>query len=126
MKAVKDRKIKQGEKVFVYFNLHKHLFSVRSLEGENKGKVIAHAEKVSLNDCTFKVSEKMRQRVIQKRQKNVHAGVVGTLDLLFESEKGETEITYDPYKYPTFVYKKDKMPIYNAKHVYLENKKVYI
>lgn len=66
-------------KVFVYFNLHKKLFSIKALEGSNKGRVIAHSSSVSLKDASCKVSEAGRQRVIKEKRKNVHAGVVGTL-----------------------------------------------
>lgn len=126
MQPVKNRTMKNGEKVFVYYNLHKHVFSIKSLEGENKGKVVAYAEKVALKDCEFKVSEKGRQKVLEKRQKRVHAGVVGKIDLTFEGEKGETEVTYNPYYYQTFVYKQNERPIYKTHYAYLENKKVYI
>lgn len=64
-------------KVFVYWNLHKNLWSVKSLEGFHKGKVIARLSSVNLKNCIFKVSEAGRQRVLQT--KNVHAGVVGYL-----------------------------------------------
>jgi hypothetical protein len=64
-------------KVFVYFNLHKKVWSVKALEGPNKGRVVAHRNALSLYHCTFKVSEAGRQRVIREQRKNVHAGIVG-------------------------------------------------
>ena len=64
-------------KVFVYFNLHRKLFSVKALEGPDKGKVIGHTTYLWLKDVTFKVSEAGRQRVLREKRKNVHAGVVG-------------------------------------------------
>ena len=92
-------------KVFVYFNLHRKCFSVKALEGEFKGRVIAHASYVSLHDCTFKVSEAGRQRVLSEKRKNVHAGVVGQLvNLTFVGEEDKflyTENTYRfAYQYP--------------------------
>lgn len=66
-------------KVFVYFNLHKKCFSIKALEGEQKGRVIIHAESAGLLNVTFKVSEAGRQRVLREKRKNVHAGVVGDL-----------------------------------------------
>ena len=66
-------------RVFVYFNLHKKCLSVKALEGESKGRVIAHADSVELVNATFKVSQAGRQRVLRERRKNVHAGVVGTM-----------------------------------------------
>lgn len=64
-------------KVFVYFNLHKKVFSVRAMEGENKGRVIAHTTTVELRDAVFKVSQAGRERVLKEKRKNVHAGVQG-------------------------------------------------
>lgn len=73
-------------RVFVYFNLHNGRWSIKALSGRFKGCVIAHAREVMLRDVTYKVSEAGRQRVLQEQRKNVHAGVVGTL----EAFKGET------------------------------------
>lgn len=66
-------------RVFVYFNLHKKCWSIRAMEGNQKGRVIAHAQAVELANCTFKVSEAGRQRVLREKRKNVHAGVVGDI-----------------------------------------------
>lgn len=102
-------------RVFVYFNLHRKIWSVRALEGENKGRVIEHATDLCLFDCTFKVSEAGRQRVLREKCKNVHAGVVGTIvcalpdELLFSRR-----ITYDPYQYESFVDFDTKAPQYKA------------
>lgn len=43
-------------KVFVYYNLHKKCFSVRAMEGEQRGRVIAHRDMISLTDAVFRVS----------------------------------------------------------------------
>lgn len=90
-------------KAMVYWNLHKKLWSIKALEGEHKGRVIAHSDAFTLTDCVFKVSEAGRQRVLRERKKNVHAGVVGTLASLGPSPTdGGTAITYSPYRGPTF------------------------
>lgn len=93
-------------KVFVYYNLHKKVWSVKALEGENKGRVVAYGELVTLANAKPKVSEKGRQRVLRERRKNVHAGVVGELleelpDLKFRKEV--VTPTYNPYKGDKFV-----------------------
>jgi len=113
-------------KVFVYFNLHRKLFSIKALEGDMKGRVIAHRQHVLLNDATFKVSEAGRQRVIRERRKNVHAGVSGTW---FEDDvQGKTSafigingsaIMYNPYRYSTFVHLYGEHPITSARLVAL-------
>ncbi len=67
-------------KVFVYWNLHRKCWSIKSLAGTFKGKVFAHARELDLANVVFKVSEAGRQRVLREGKKNVHAGAVGTLE----------------------------------------------
>lgn len=93
-------------RVFVYRNLHKDCWSVKALEGLNKGRVIAHMKDVTLWNCTFKVSEAGRQRVVREQRKNVHAGVVGYIDDSLHGWNAVTStipVTYNPYKYDSFV-----------------------
>jgi hypothetical protein len=123
-------------KVFVYFNLHRKCFSIKALEGENKGRVVAHRDAVLLFDCTFKVSEAGRQRVLRERKKNVHAGVVGIWaeDSAFTATHDRvmmygTPITYNPYKYDSFVHLFGEHPIKTGRLVALtvnENKRSII
>ena len=94
-------------RVFVYYNLHKHLWSVKALEGENKGRVIAHRKTVWLTDAKPKVSQAGRLRVLKEKRKNVHAGIVGQWrdgDMPLVSKGCWVPVTYNPYKYETFVY----------------------
>jgi hypothetical protein len=109
-------------KVFVYFNLHKRCFSIKALEGINKGRVIAHKHNVVLYDATFKVSEAGRQRVIREQRKNVHAGVSGTwLNQLHDWRTVELaqmtgqSVMYNPYKYDSFVTTASKHPVKTAR-----------
>jgi hypothetical protein len=123
-------------KVFVYFNLHRKCFSIKALEGKNKGRVVAHRDDVLLFDATFKVSEAGRQRVLRERKKNVHAGVVGIWDEtgtdLISIDRVNTigtPITYNPYKYDTFVHLYGLHPIKTGRLVALtvsENKRSHI
>lgn len=113
MKFLRDynEKTAQGLRVFVYYNLHKSVFSVKALEGTHKGRVIAHSRTVWLADAISKVSEAGRQRVLLERKKNVHAGIVGRLAAgLGDGQFIFDELTYNPYKYETFVSIKDKKP----------------
>lgn len=105
--------------VFVYFNLHKKLWSVRSVK---TGKVIAHVRHIRLKDVTFKVSEAGRQRVLREKRKNVHAGVLGTvvedweqIPLFIKPEP----VTYNPYKYSSFVTCASQTPIETAEQAVL-------
>jgi hypothetical protein len=66
---------------FVYRNLNDKCWSVKALEGPNKGRVVLHARYIAVTgrDGGFKVSETGRQRVLREKRKNVHAGVVGSI-----------------------------------------------
>jgi len=113
MDVFKDRKISECTKVRVYFNLHTKRWSIKAMEGEHKGKVVAHADRVYLQGCKFIVSKAGRERVIKEQKKNVHAYVEGNIILKMSSEdcaawyspyNGEwKQAYYNPYKTETFV-----------------------
>lgn len=115
--------------VFAYYNLRRKLFSVKALEGSHKGLVIAHEPIVEMSNCTFKVSQAGRKRVLATRRKNVHAGIQGhligypsravTLEKALEGHGFAFNIArYNPYKYDTFV-DEDGDPVLQAKNVVL-------
>lgn len=110
-------------KHFVYRNLRTKTWSLRS----PKRIVVDHPTEIWLDDVTFVVSQKIRQRILQTKRKEVHAGAKGnvtchTKDLLSKM----IEVTYNPYKYKSFVRVSDETPIMNAKLVFLDsNKKVW-
>ena len=113
--------------VFVYYNLHRKLWSIKCLDaGPNKGKVVAHRTEVVLESPKPKVSEAGRQRVLKEKQKNVHAGLVGVWRdrkvLLAEGDN----ITYNPYKYDTFVYADTKAPFTGASIAMMLNREVIV
>jgi hypothetical protein len=112
-----------GKKVMVYYNLHKHTFSVTY-----DNKVIIHADYVKLGDVEFRVRQGGKEKVRQEKSKNVHAFVIGTLldyceypcDDIPSSPSGKI-VTYNPYKHNSFVYKGSEKPVYNAKEVDMIN-----
>lgn len=118
-------------RVFVYYNLHRKLWSVKALEGENKGRVIAHERSVLLADATGKVSQAGRERVLREKRKNVHAGIVGELIAtgpkaslgVAETIHGEraiwNKITYNPYRYSSFVFTTSEVPYHGSRRVFL-------
>ena len=61
-------------RVEVYFNLHKKVFSVRSVM---TGRVILHTDKVHISNPKFVVRKSGRDKVLRERKKNVHAFVRG-------------------------------------------------
>ena len=101
-------------KVRLYRNLKirdKRAWSIMAQEGPKKGRVIDIVSGAVIENATFKVSESGRQRVIREKSKNVHAFVEGELvsSTPLESDRtptrptGYAPVTYDPYKFSTFM-----------------------
>jgi hypothetical protein len=112
-----------GKKVMVYYNLHKHTFSVTY-----DGKVIMYADYVKLGDVEFRVRKGGKEKVRLEKSKNVHAFVIGKLLDYCEYPCDELPVTdsnrivtYNPYKHDSFVYKQSEEPIYVAKEVDIIN-----
>ncbi len=104
-------------KVEVYFNLHKKLFSVRDCK---TGRVVDRVCNIWIEDPEFVVRKAGREKVLREKKKNVHAFVRGKWiqNLLVEDaskildhRKHSQEVTYNPYKYDSFVTKHDAKPI---------------
>ena len=114
-----------GKKVMVYYNLHKHTFSVTY-----DSKVIMHADYVKLGDVEFRVRKGGKERVRSEKSKNVHAFVIGKLLDYCEypceempSSSSDKVVTYNPYKHDTFVFKNTEEPVYRAQEVDMINSK---
>lgn len=112
-------------KVEVYFNLHKKCLSVRSLEGHDKGRVIAHVDAINLFDATFAVQPAGRDKVRREGRKNVHAFVRGKwCDTVAGDALEAVGVTYNPYKYESFVNRADESPIYRAAFVSMAGRQI--
>lgn len=113
-------------KTEVYWNLHKKLFSLRQ-----SGKVIAHMGKLCLTDVTFHVQPAGRERVRREGKKNVHAYVKGNYDgvmlanLTDDDLEDARPITYNPYKYDTFVYADDLTPVKHCDRLVLISRRMW-
>jgi hypothetical protein len=104
-------------KVEVYFNLHKKLFSVRDCK---TGRVVDRVCNIWIENPEFVVRKAGREKVLREKKKNVHAFVRGKWiqNLLVEDaskildhREHSQEVTYNPYKYDSFVTKHDAKPI---------------
>jgi hypothetical protein len=112
-----------GQRVKVYYNLHKHTFSV-----QKNNIVVLHADYVKLNNVEFRVRQRGMEKVRQEKSKNVHAFVIGNLvdyckypcDEIPEEPTGNI-VTYNPYRFDSFVYQDTELPVYNATEVDLIN-----
>lgn len=114
-----------GKRVMVYYNLHKHTFSI-SLGG----KVIMHADLVKLKDVEFRVRQGGKEKVRGEKRKNVHAFVIGNLmdycEFPCENYSAPHDgliVTYNPYLNDSFVLKDTDEPIYSAEEVEMVNSK---
>lgn len=114
-----------NQEVFVYFNLHKKLFSIRDVK---TGRVVAHLKHVLLSEATFKVSEAGRQRVLLEKRKNVHAGVRGkyrgTRYGAYSEIALNGSVRYNPYETPYFIDTVTQEPVHEAQLVFLTGKSV--
>ena len=116
---------------FCYFNLHKKVFSLRNTKTR---LVDGHAHSIFLLNPVFKVSQAGRSRVLTEKRKNVHAGIQGYVSdknfytpLLDEMSKYNfVEVTYNPYKYDSFVNKETGQAIDSAKSALLSQKRVFV
>lgn len=115
---------------YVYFNLHRKLFSCKDIKTGLVDKGL-YSNSLSISDCNFKVSEKGRQRVLKEKRKNVHAGIVGKIEAYDIPEpspydlNGYYELTYNPYRYNSFVVKSTGAKVDYAEHVILFNKRIF-
>jgi len=112
-----------GKRVMVYYNLHKKTFSI-----QYKSLVIAHADYVKLKNVEFRVRQGGKEKVRAEMSKNVHAFVIGDLidfkpyqSTDIPSPSSSKSITYDPYKYDTFVYRDTEEPVTSAREVEMIN-----
>jgi len=104
-------------RVQVYWNLHQKCWSVVSLEGHRKGRVVAHTDKVFIRDASFVVQPAGRDRVRREKKKNVHAFVRGTWMTSLETGDGWKKIIYNPYKDESFIFSDTGHPVFAAKSV---------
>jgi len=83
------------EKVRVYWNLHKHTWSIQSCKS---GLVIDHKQYITLLDAKFVVRKGGQKRVREEGKKNVHAFAVGYLMSSKQSSYHDWDrVKYNPY-----------------------------
>lgn len=111
--------IEHGERVYVYRNSVRRLWSVKSATSY---RIIASTPVVYLSDCEFRVSAKGRERVRREKVKNVHAGVYGHWINNWFDKPPEMwrhlwrQITYNPYENETFIWMDTGEPVLKATH----------
>ena len=105
-----------NRRVYVYFNLHKRVWSVRQ-----DGKIAEHTKHIMLKDARFLVGQAGRKKVIKEQRKNVHAGISGYIvDRVPNVPDFCTTVSYNPYKNETFINFATERSILWAPHVVME------
>ena len=126
----------KGKWVETYYNLHKHVLSVR-----RGGRVQLHTDALMLEDVKFAVQPAGREKVLKQKRKNVHAFVRGNYEPIksgvvidFDSSMrfilsgfgyNWERVYYNPYKTKTFVVTKTGKPIHEAIRVIIKNKEIW-
>tara|TARA_Y100000356_G_C11199130_1_gene256649 strand:+ start:184 stop:570 length:387 start_codon:yes stop_codon:yes gene_type:complete len=106
--------INPERRVYVYFNLHKNVFSVRQA-----GVPVQHFRELCLKDVRYLVGKAGRERVLREKVKNVHAGCSGYLVSSVPIPSRSVDVTYNPYKYDSFVCKDSQDKIETSDYAYL-------
>ena len=116
--------IDTNRRVYVYFNLHKRVWSVRQ-----DGRIVEHTKHIMLKDARFLVGKAGRKKVLKEKRKNVHAGVSGYIvDRVPNVPDLATSVSYNPYKNETFIAARGDKPMLWAPHVVMDcvNGKTYV
>ena len=91
------------QKVRVYWNLHKHTWSIQSCKS---GLVIDHKQHLTLLDAKFVVRKGGQKRVREEGKKNVHAFAVGYLTNSKQRSYHDWDrVKYNPYTDDYFMHK---------------------
>ena len=109
----------------VFYNLHKKIWSVRY-----RGVVLEHSRYVELDGVSFDVQPAGNARVRREKRKSVHAFVRGKQIMnrrkclsrpnLIDLPSNWKEVTYNPYKHKTFVFKDTGKPVKKAEKVMMD------
>lgn len=110
----------------VYRNLHKNCYSIQE-KFNNTWKVIEYSHEIYLENCSFKIYENGRQKVIKEKRKNVHAFICGerlNLNLKQINKNNLVHISYNPYYSDSFFIKKTKEKIKSAKFIIINKDEI--
>ena len=130
-----------NERVEVYWNLHANCLSARPTR---KGGRVLHLGYIRLSGVRFAVQPAGREKVLREKRKNVHAFVRGITETMLpvgfmgeaagvsdEEFFGDnlhlwTRVTYNPYRYESFVVAETGEPVYEADEVIVFDKRIWM
>jgi hypothetical protein len=112
----------------IYRNLHKNCFSVTRRNQNGTGyRLHEHVTDLTAHGVEFRVSKHGRKKVLESKQKNVHAFVYCENYTTFvnEHQLGD-QVYYNPYQMETFQVRTTGEPIHNAGTLIMTNNKCYL
>lgn len=132
-----------GQRCEAYYNLHNECLSARPT---GRYGYVKHYQWLIFHGVKFAVQPAGRQKVLRERKKNVHAFVRGEMMSWSPAGKGKkdriidsvvsaenmraddrfVEVTYNPYKYESFVIKETGQPIYEADKAWIFGKYIFV
>jgi hypothetical protein len=112
----------EGTIVRIYYNLHKHCLSIQT-RTEQGWRVTQHLYRIQIRNARFLVLKSGRDKVRQEKRKNVHAFVLGSF--CSQDSVSGVPVSYNPYRWDSFVRLDTESPIEYADTVYLEGKKIW-
>lgn len=112
-------------KYYLYRNLRTGGFSIK-----HRGKVIDHADFVTMENVEFRVGTGGNKRAKESGQRNVHAYMVAdsyrTNQNVLWQPSAFTRVTYNPFQNSTFVNAKTGEPIRKASYAIATTNRVFV
>lgn len=90
-----------GDRVAVYRNLHRLAWSVRAMDGPDRGRVIGHVPEITLVDARTHVNCRAQRRIANGAAREVHAWIVGTVSDTATLDRPH-RLTYRPHQRSEF------------------------
>ena len=113
----------------IYRNLHRNALSIQTKIPGKGWRVTNHVPldtTIDLFNIKWKVYESGRKKVIETKQKNVHAFIIADrYEIAKEPRTGGRAIGYNPYKYGTFVTLDDGAPAPPLEGAYMRDGVVF-
>ena len=112
-------------KYYLYRNLHTGGFSIK-----HKGIVCARGDTFIMKNVEFRVGLAGKNRVMNEKRKNVHAYMVADsfeidTNISIKDTAEMIRVTYNPYKYKTFVDAETEESIKEAEYAIAINGQVF-
>lgn len=112
MRPVCGRDPHASQRVAVYKNLNRGAWSIRAQDGPHNGKVVAHADAVTIVAATMHVGRAAQARIAAGQPRQVHAWIIGRLaPVILDTPR---RLVYHPHERPEFYLADTGAPVWHA------------